>query len=291
MKLGKLMIATNSTPTAPKIVIFTAADGYPLSVRQWQVEQPKAEVVYLHGIISHSGWYESSCAHLSKAGFNVHFMDRRGSGLNSKDRGDVSDWKVWIDDVVSYLEQLPADRPKILLGISWGGILATAVAEQQPALVSGLGLICPGLCSYKSTTGTQRMLLGLAGNFGLNSKKVDIPLQDPTWFTNSPVHQTYIARDPLTLRKITIRFARNNVRLLDYVTSSVEQVKCPVLLMLASSDPITDNESTKKLLTRFGSKDKRIEEYPNASHTLEFEDDPSKYLHDLSQWCETVSRI
>ena len=276
-------------PLAPKIETFQASDGYPLSVRRWLVEQPRAEIVYLHGIISHSGWYESSCRYLATRGFNVHFMDRRGSGLNSKDRGDVRDWNVWIGDVVSFLQHLPPQRPKVLLGISWGGILATAVAKREASLVSALGLICPGLCSYKSTTDLQKLLLSVASGLGLMGKRVDIPLQDPKWFTNSPIHQKFIAEDPLTLRKITIRFAMNNIRLLDYATSTPKQLHCPVLLMLAGSDPITDNASTRTLVSQFSSRERLIHEYRGASHTLEFEEDPTEYLHNLADWCDLQS--
>ncbi len=275
---------------APEIGSFNAPDGYPLSVRRWRVERPVGEVVYLHGIISHSGWYESSCAHLARDGFNVHFIDRRGSGLNWRDRGDVRDWSVWIADVVSYLKHLPSQRPKILLGISWGGILATAVVKQEPSLVSGLGLICPGLCSHKATTGLQKTLLGLAGPLGLGGCKVNIPLRDPSWFTNSSIHRKYIAEDPLTLRKITIRFARNNIKLLAFATEVPEQVKCPVLLMLAGSDSITDNLATRALFDRFASRKKQIYEYQGAAHTLEFEADPAVYLRDLAGWCHGLSK-
>ena len=51
--------------------------------------------------------------HLASAGFEVHFLDRRGSGLNADEPGDVDRWQTWIDDVAVYLEQIrerAADR-------------------------------------------------------------------------------------------------------------------------------------------------------------------------------------
>ena len=48
---------------------------------------PRGYVVALHGIQSHSGWYEYSSGRMCEAGFEVRFLDRRGSGENTEDRG------------------------------------------------------------------------------------------------------------------------------------------------------------------------------------------------------------
>ena len=73
-------------------------------------------------------------------------------------------------------------------------------------------------------------------------------------------------------------------------TLQPEEIRVPLLLMLAGKDPITDNGPTRKFAERTGSPLKRIIEYPDASHTLEFEDDPSQYFQDLTQWCTDVCK-
>ena len=161
---------------APQIHPFAAADGYRQAVRVWAVENPLAHVVCLHGIVSHGGWYLTSCAHLAGAGFAVHMLDRRGSGLNRRHLGAVDRWETWPRDVEHYLESLPQATPRLLLGISWGGTLATAVARRRPELLQGLGLICPGLYSKKAATLWQRVALGIAGLLPLRSQQVTIPL-------------------------------------------------------------------------------------------------------------------
>ena len=41
---------------------FEASDGYALSYRDYPAEQPeRAQIVAIHGIQSHAGWYEGSC--------------------------------------------------------------------------------------------------------------------------------------------------------------------------------------------------------------------------------------
>ncbi|MCM2369157.1 alpha/beta fold hydrolase [Aporhodopirellula aestuarii] len=277
--------------TPPDLKYYPGHDSRKLAARVWHTEQPTADVICLHGIVSHGGWYEASSANLACNGMDVHFLERRGSGLNIEARGDVDTWTTWISDVVDYIKRLPSDRPKILLGISWGGILATCITRRHPELVSGLALICPGLYSSKAANRVQRAALRIAGLMGVVNRRVQVPLQDPALFTNSPKWQRYIELDPLTLREITIRFAINNLALLRDATTAPEQIQTPVLLMLASTDPITDNSATRAFVERMSSVEKSIIEYEGASHTLEFEDDPEPYFQDLSKWCKQVAEM
>ncbi len=50
---------------------------------------PRGELVFIHGIQSHAGWYEYSCTRFSQAGYRVSFLDRRGAGMNAAARGDA----------------------------------------------------------------------------------------------------------------------------------------------------------------------------------------------------------
>ncbi len=264
---------------------FVAPDGYRLATRQWQVENPLAHVVILHGIVSHGGWYLASCDTLASAGFSVHMLDRRGSGMNSLQSGDVDRWETWPRDVETYLESLPKEAPRLLLGISWGGTLAVAVARRRPELLCGLGLICPGLYSKKGATLLQRAALRVAEILRLHARQVTIPLQDPALFTGSESQQAFIASDPLTLRKMTIGFALANQRLVRFATESPETIRVPTLLMLAGDDPISANAKLRAFFAKLSCPGKQIIEYPDASHTLEFEPDPSAYFQDLCRWC------
>jgi len=273
---------------APIIRFTNASDGYRFAVRYWHVEQPKAHVVCLHGIVSHGGWYLPSCAFLAKQGFAVHMLERRGSGLNPRARGDVDRWQTWLDDVEGHLDSLPRGIPRILLGISWGGTLAAAVARRRPDLLDGVGLLCPGLFSRKAANVLQRAALRTAAMLGLKSARVAIPLKDPKLFTNEESAQAYIATDPLTLWHITIAFALANLELTRYATEKSEEIRVPTLAMLAERDPITVNDQVRDFVQRVGHAQKRVIEYPAASHTLEFEPDPSRYFQDLAQWCNDI---
>lgn len=243
----------------------------------------------VHGIISHSGWYLKTAAHLAQAGFGVHSLDRRGSGLNFAARGDVDRPETWIRDVEGYLESLGSDRPRLLIGISWGGLLATSVARHRPDLVSGLGLICPGFFSRKGTSKIQHQVVRIAARCGLAGRKFPVPLRDPQLFTRSPWWQAYIRDDPFTLREVTLRLATASADLYAATIRHPEAVTAPTLLMLSGQDALIKNEDVRAFVNRFSTTDQRSIEFAEAAHTLEFENDVARYLAELEEWCRDVS--
>jgi acylglycerol lipase len=269
----------------PRIGFYSAHDGRRLAVRVWNgIDPPRARVVMLHGITSHGGWYERSCAHLNECGFEVHFLDRRGSGLNAEGRGDVDRHETWIDDVTTYLDALGRERPVVLAGISWGGKLAAAVARRQPGLIQGLALITPGLYSQFEPNLLQRLALRIPVRERMQNRRLEIPLQPATLFSETPAWRNYVDQDPLSLREVTFRFVQNDNRLTRYAKQSASYLHTPTLMMLAGRDRIVTNSRCRAYLGRVRAAHKLLIEYPNAVHTLEFETDPSRYFADLADW-------
>jgi len=266
---------------------YTAADGHRLAVHIWETSAaPRAEVVFLHGISSHAGWYNRGNEQLAASGIQVHFLDRRGSGLNTENRGDIDRWQTWVSDVVVYLKQLRNDsaKPAVLCGISWGGKLAAAVARSHPELIGALGLICPGLYSPFEPGIVKRLVLRAPVMRRLQRRRIAIPLRDPALFTDNPPWQAFIANDPRTLRHITWRFAREDRVLSRYARHAAPHLSMPLLLMLAGRDRIIDNRRVRDFYDRASSANKTLVEYPEAGHTLEFEPDPQAYFNDLANW-------
>jgi len=279
--------------TTPDINFYTARDGRRLAARVWRTEEaPLARVVFLHGITSHGGWYDQAAGHLAAAGFEVHFLDRRGSGLNADDPGDVDDWRTWIDDVAIYIRGFKTATPDahshglptVLAGISWGGKLAPAVARCHGALVDAVALICPGLYSPYLPGPLKRVALSIPAPVRFQSRRVRIPLRRAELFTDSRRWREYISCDPLALRNVTWRFAQEDRRLTSFARQSAAFLHMPLLVMLAGRDRIVDNRRTRQFFARAAGHHKTLLEYPGAAHTLEFEPDPSKYFADLTDW-------
>jgi len=276
------------------IETLTAADGYPIAARCWHqppgAPAPRGQVVFLHGIISHSGWYTQSCLRLAQQGFDVTFLDRRGSGMNQSARGDVDTHRTWIGDVEDVLARLPETTPRILIGISWGGKLAAEIAKRRPDLVDGLGLVCPGIYAHQFPPPWKYRLISAANRLGMGSMRVPIPLRDPALFTDVPQWQHYIATDGPTLRRVSLRFALADRELTESARRDVDQICTPTWMVLAGRDRIVDNAAMRRYFDSISSPDKKLTEYPEAAHTFEFEPDPTDYWNDLIGWVQSVCR-
>jgi alpha-beta hydrolase superfamily lysophospholipase len=275
----------SAMPTMPpKIEFYTAPDGRRLAARVWSAaERPQARVLFLHGITSHGGWYEQSAEFLAAAGFEVVFLDRRGSGLNGESMGDVTTWTTWPDDVAAYPK---AEVPTFLCGISWGGKLAAATVRRHPGRFAGVSLVCPGLYSPFMPGIAKRLALAAPVTARMRERRLRIPLRRPELFTDTEAWRSFIARDPLALRTITWRFAQEDRKLTRYAREAAAFLHLPTLLMLTGKDRIVDNRHTREYFARIPAYQKTLIEYAGAAHTLEFEPDPSQYFRDLAGWFE-----
>lgn len=279
----------------PELGTYRASDGYPLAYRHWRPHggAGRSTFVLLHGIQSHGGWYTYSCSRLAAAGHEVYLLDRRGSGLNTLDRGHASHEDRLIHDVTQWLECLrmtrPPSHPVILSGLSWGGKLALSVALRRTELVDGLALLYPGLVSRIQATRLQRLALKFGLACGWQKGRIPIPLIDPELFTDDPRWQACIRRDELALRRVTAAFLQSNLRLTDEIQRMARPLEKPLLMLLAGRDRIIDNHGTRELFGRLDGGRSRLVEYPEACHTLEFEPNPERFISDLVGWLNFVS--
>jgi alpha-beta hydrolase superfamily lysophospholipase len=278
---------------------FVDDDSYPLMALYWgptwENSSEQGVVLVLHGVQSHAGWYHGLGRRLAAAGYAAVFPDRRGSGANRLARGHAPSARRLVEDVGQIADKLKASvpsRPLVLAGISWGGKLVVSAAAQFPDRIDAIALVGPGLTPRVGVSRRERLGIAAAVLTGRAARVTfPIPLADPALFTANPQARELIANDPLSLRHGTAGLLASSFFLDRMVRRAVRRVRQPALLMLAGQDRIVDNERTRATFERLASPAKRIIDYPEAHHTLEFEPDPSRYARDLIGWLdETLGR-
>lgn len=267
--------------------VFKASDGYALSYRDYRAIPPqRVQIVAIHGIQSHAGWYEGSCRALASAGCAVRFLDRRGSGANPDHRGDSPGYRRLVDDLAEFIRltrsQTAPGLPLHLVAISWGGKLAVALAKRHPDLVDGLVLITPGFFPRVAPRFREKLQI-VWSRLTRPTRLFPIPLNDPELFTSNPQWLEYLRNDELSLRRATARFLISSVHLDRQMRRAGQYVRVPTLLLLAGQDRIIDNVRTRRFVESFPSADRQVIEYPGRAHTLEFEE-PRQLEHDLIEW-------
>jgi alpha-beta hydrolase superfamily lysophospholipase len=265
-----------------------ASDCYRWHYRRYPAVGPvRARVVCIHGIQSHGGWYVHSSRRLAEAGFDVYFLDRRGSGLNKRDRGDAPSFRRLLQDVAEFLEEKKREDPArktFVVGVSWGGKTAVGVQKYRPGLIDAVALLCPGFCPRVSLTLWEKLRVVWA-RATRPTRLFPVPLSDPTLFTATEKWLKFLREDPLSLRQATARFLFESVVLDLYLRDVGRRMRVPVLMLLAGRDRIIDNHSTRVFVAPFAGP-KELIEYPEAHHTLEFEPDPERHIRDLLAWLQ-----
>lgn len=265
----------------------TASDGYVWSYRSYEpASEPRAEIVALHGIQSHGGWYVESSERFADAGYRVSFLDRRGSGLNFRDRGDAPSFRRLLDDIAEFLSGRP--RPRFLLGISWGGKLAAAFNRRYRGLIDGLILVAPGFKPHVRPTTADIARIAVA-RWSDPRRLFPIPLNDPDLFTADPTRREFIRDDSLALRQATARLMFESARLDVYLKFVPRHIDVPTFLALAEGDRIIDNRKVRRYVGHFATADKLVHEYQGAHHTLEFEPGGPPFMEDALNWLDQRS--
>jgi pimeloyl-ACP methyl ester carboxylesterase len=98
-------------------------------------------VVFLHGLVMDnlSSWFFTMANAVSRSA-RVLLYDLRGHGFSERPREGYG-LELHVDDLEALLEELGITGPVILVGNSFGGLLALSFARRHPARVAGLILV------------------------------------------------------------------------------------------------------------------------------------------------------
>ncbi len=281
----------------PQMEWMKGCDGSQLACRVWPGQPGLPVVVYLHGIEGHSQWFENTGSALNRRGITVYAPDRRGSGLNSRDRGHMVSYKVLLADIEIILRTVAAQhigQAIVLIGNCWGGKPASVLASEnykttdggQLPVLSGLVLICPAIHTKVDFDWQTKLEIGYCsfkgGRYPL--KLLSIPLE-PYMFTNNPAYLEFIKKDPLRLLEATTKFYFEQFLLTQRAKRTAANLKLPILLVQSGNDEIVNLTALDQWYANVKSKNKSIRMFPDAAHSIDF--DPhwfGEYSQLLSDW-------
>jgi alpha-beta hydrolase superfamily lysophospholipase len=231
------------TPSSREL---TAGDGYLLRYQVWPaVDAPRATVVFLNGVMSHSGWIAPIAPALCGTGVHLVGADRRGSGANPVARGDAPSAKQLVADAAAIARaERVAGAPLIILGWCWGAVLTIHLAAELGAELNAIVFVTPGLNPTALVAGRAEEEARRAGPGPEDEACIASPITDDL-FTRGPALHDFIARDPLRLTAFTRRFRTVMDRMALFAPRLLAKIGVPVHLVLAEDDRATDNAATR----------------------------------------------
>lgn len=264
----------------------SAGAGAKLHVTRWLPEgRPRAIVLLAHGYAEHAGRYAHVAKRLTDAGYAVYAVDHWGHGKSDGEGGYVPRFSAYLDGMAELLtlgEINHGDTPRLLLGHSMGGLIATLfLIERQQAFVAAAlsgPAILPAEPPSRFTVWISRFLSRFFPRLGVLSLDANGVSRDPA------VVEAYKA-DPLVYGgKIGARLGKEFMDAMAVAQADAPKIRLPILIQHGEADRLTAPAGSRYLFGHVASVDKRLEIYPGLFHEIYNEPEQAAVLGDLIGW-------
>lgn len=265
-----------------------------LFYRIWGTEKEKKEgfFVVVHGLGEHSGRYENFAKYFNDKGFDVAAFDLPGHGKSEGRRGDIEEFRDYVDDVDQFWGFIADNRkdiPGFLIGHSMGGLIV---------LNYGLTYSTPNLKGIISSG----PLLGLAvkvPKWKISLGKIALKIF-PTLSMDNGINPEYLSRDkkvveayindPLVHSKVTARWFFSVMEAMEYTINHAHNHIYPVLVMHGGEDKLTSPLASEEFVRKCIVKKKKFIKYPNLYHEIFNELEKEIVFSDILGWIEDLKK-
>jgi pimeloyl-ACP methyl ester carboxylesterase len=211
----------------------------------------------------------------------VVFPDHRGQGRNDESTPERWNMDTWIQDVVDLCDALELEHP-VILGQSFGGVVALGVAIRHPELAAKLIVsssigrfrLDRALPMFERLGGEEARAVAERYFRDPNEELFEefmatcLPLYNPT-----PLDPDAIAR--VAMRpEVGFHFFRGEGFSYDWF-DELGRIRCPTLILAGALDPITTLPDHEDLAAAIPGS--RLEVFPDVGHGV-FRDKPTEAL-------------
>jgi alpha-beta hydrolase superfamily lysophospholipase len=271
---------------------FTDAQGVVIHYYVWSAPSPRAVVQLAHGLGEHALRYEWTAQQLVAAGFTVVADDHRGHGATGMGQydgdtsrlgrlgpGGVRAAMAAIVQLTGIIRDGHPQLPIVLLGHSWGSVMAQHIANADSAPYAALVL-----------TGTAFRTLRHMRSSNLNRLHKHLGTTGNEWLSRDPQVAAAFAADPLTFYANAQKLfgIRDGLRLLGRPKRMTKDI--PVLIAIGAEDSLGGEASVRLLESAYrgrgGLTDVTTVVYPEARHEIFNELNRDEVVADLVQWLD-----
>jgi alpha-beta hydrolase superfamily lysophospholipase len=269
---------------------FKASDGIKLHYFSKQVEQPKYQIIGVHGLGEHSGRYAWFADQIAADGGTCSFLDLRGHGLSEGSRGHSPSYAQLIDDLRKFVALEIQDQiPSFFFGHSLGGGLALSYAlelsssSQSQNLLSGFIAASPLLrLSFEPPAWKlflARILVQVWPGFRLD-RGIDVV----NLTRDEDIRAIYLA-DPLNHELVSAALTLGFLRSGEAALEHASDLQVPTLILHGEADQVTDWQASQEFALEAGDV-AEFQSFAGCRHELVNELNREEVVDSITKWIQ-----
>jgi alpha-beta hydrolase superfamily lysophospholipase len=267
------------------------SDGIHRDIHIWEVPEPRAVFLTVHGGMDHGGNYINPALYLKAHGFAAVAHDQHGH--DRKRKVYIPRFEVFLDDLelmLKWVKQEYKDVPIFILSHSMGGLITTHFGIRRfkgDPLVKGFITSSP---YFVNAIKTPRIMEKLAGVLSALIPRMTVPIED---ILINVTHDEEIYRrhrqdekDGIKANKASARFAAELLKAQAWIPDHIDAWEHPVLFLVAGDDRLADAPATRRLLKQISPRWLTEFYYPDNYHENFNELNREEVFERILEWCE-----
>jgi alpha-beta hydrolase superfamily lysophospholipase len=266
------------------------AGGVKIFTRSWRPEsKARGAVVLVHGLKSHSGFYEWPAMQLAQRGFAVHALDLRGHGKSDGERLYIEKFADCVDDVaklVAAAKSADPGLPVFVLGHSAGGVIACLYALDHQKDIAGL--ISESFAHELPAPDFALSVLKGISHIAPHAHVLNLKDED---FSRDPAFVARMKSDPLMPHMAyPSQTVAELVRADERLKKEFSRITLPVLILHGTADKAAKPSGSQHFYDSVGATDKTLKLYDGHFHDLLNDVGREQVMADVTEWLTTRSR-